>query len=141
MLTLVIALLAQAAITKAPSKPALAIVTRSRNEWQLEYRLNRKSGAWLFPVSQPVSATQKPWRERAWRVVTPGARIERHGSYDVLVPTNGTFVPLRVRIAFTPTNATLDREYDPAIVFSNGATALYSDQFDVVQRRSERDRR
>ncbi len=132
MLTLVIALLAQAAITKAPSKPALATVTRSRNEWLLKYRLNRKSGAWLFPVSQPVSATQKPWRERAWRVVTPGARIERHGSYDVLVPTNGTFVPLKVRIAFTPTNATLDREYDPAILFSNGATALYSDQFDVI---------
>lgn len=133
MLTLVIALLAQATITtEASSKPALAIVTRSRNEWRLEYRLNKKSSAWLFPVSQPVSATQKPWRERAWRVVTPGVRIERHGSYDVLVPTNGTFVPLKVRIVFTPTNATLDREYDPAIAFSNGATALYSDQFNVI---------
>lgn len=133
MLTLVMALLAQAITTKeAPSKPATAIVTRSRNEWRVEYRLNKKSRAWLFPVSQPVSRTHEPWRERAWRVVTAGVHIERRGSYDVLVPTNGTFVPLKVQIVFTPTNATLDREYDPAITFSNGATALYSDQFDVI---------
>ena len=134
MLTLVIAMLAQAApaTVKVSDKPAAATVTRTGNEWRVEYRLNRKSGVWLFPVSQPVSANQEPWRERAWRVVTPGVRIDRRGAYDVLVPTIGAFVPLEVRIVFTPTSATLDREYDPAVAFSNSAIALYSDQFDVI---------
>jgi hypothetical protein len=49
-----------------------------------------------------------------------------------LVPSQGALVPLKVRITFTPTSATLEREYDPAVSFSNGATALYSDQFDVI---------
>lgn len=68
----------------------------------------------------------------AWRVETPGVRIERHGAYDVLVAARKGPLPSRVRIAFTPTDVTLDREYDPAVRFGNGATALYSDQFDVV---------
>jgi hypothetical protein len=134
MLALVIAMLAQAATSSraAPIPPATAVVTRDGDTWRVEYRLNRRSGAWIFPVSQPVAATRTPWREGAWRVETPGVRIERHGAYDVLVAARNGQVPSRVRIAFTPTNATLDREYDPAVRFGNGATAIYSDQFDVV---------
>lgn len=134
MLTLVIAMLAQAAPLPATtsSLPASATVTRAGATWRVEYRLNRKSRAWLFPVSQPLSSTHRPWREGAWRVDTPGVRIERHGAYDVLVASQGALVPAKVRITFTPTSATLDREYDPAVSFGNGATALYSDQFDVI---------
>lgn len=134
MLTLTIALLTQAApaIVKAPPEPAAATVTRNGDRWSVEYRLGSKNSAWVFPVSQPLAADHEPWRAGTWHVLTPGVRIERRGAYDVLVPTTGSYVPSKVKIAFTPTNATLDREYDPAIAFSNGATALYSDQFDVV---------
>ncbi|TPG12120.1 hypothetical protein [Sphingomonas oligophenolica] len=134
MLVLIIAIAAQVSAIGArqPPLPATATVTRARDKWQIEYRLTKKSSAWVFPVSQPRQADHNPWREEEWRVVTPGVRIERRGAYDVLVSTGDASVPLKIRIAFTPTSATLDREYDPAVTFSNGATALYSDQFDVV---------
>lgn len=134
VLIYILAMLAQAApaTVKVPPKPSTATVTRTGDKWRVDYRLNSKRRAWLFPVSQPVAATHEPWRERAWHVVTLGVRIERRGAYDALVPTKGTSVPRNVRIVFTPTNATLDREYDPALAFSNGMTALYSDQFDVI---------
>lgn len=134
MLMLVFATLAQSATppVQMSAPPPTATVTRNGSTWRVEYHLNRKSPAWLFPVSQPLRADHKPWREGAWRVETPGVRVERHGGYDVLVPTQGVSVASTVRITFTPTSATLDREYDPAVSFSNGATALYSDQFDVI---------
>lgn len=134
MLTLVVAVLVQSPLppTEVLTPPATASVTRDGSTWRVEYRLNRKSAAWLFPVSQPLSANHRSWREGTWRVETSGVRIERLGAYDVLVPTKGALVPSTVRITFTPTSATLDREYDPAVSFSDGATALYSDQFDVI---------
>ena len=50
----------------------------------------------------------------------------------MLVASDGRSTPRKVRITFTPASATLEREYDPAIAFSNGAAALYSDQFDLA---------
>jgi hypothetical protein len=109
-----------------------AVVSRVGSRWQVDYRLPRNAEAWIFPVSAPTLADHKPWRVAAWQAETPGARIERRGAYDVLVPTRGRYVPRTVRVTFKPTSATLDREYDPAVVFSNGSVALYSDQFDLV---------
>jgi len=130
---LIMAIAAQIAASKPKSnEPASASVTHKKGAWQVDYMLREKSHSWVFPVSAPKQADHRAWRSEAWRVVTPGVRIERHGAYDVLVADDGGLVPRKVRITFTPTNATLEREYDPAISFSNGATALYSDQFDLV---------
>jgi hypothetical protein len=134
LLVLVAAIAAQvaAAEIKDRSHVATAVVSRASTRWQVEYTLRQKARAWMFPVSAPKLTDHQPWRQGAWQVVTPGARIERQGAYDVLVPTNGRYVPRTVRIVFTPTSATLDREYDPAVTFSTGAVAIYSDQFDLV---------
>lgn len=130
---LIMALAAQIAASKVkPDQPASASVTHRNGVWQVDYTLHADTHGWIFPVSAPKQADRRAWRPEAWRVVTPGVRIERHGAYDVLVADRGGSVPRKVRITFTPTNATLEREYDPAIAFSNGATALYSDQFDLV---------
>ncbi len=130
---LIMAIAAQIAGSKPKlHEPASASVTHRNGAWQVDYRLRSDSRGWIFPVSAPKQADHRAWRSEVWRVVTPGVRIERHGAYDVLVADHGSTVPRKVRITFTPTNATLEREYDPAISFSNGATALYSDQFDLV---------
>ncbi len=130
---LIMAIAAQIAASEPKlDDPASASVTHKNGAWQVDYTLRGKSHGWVFPVSAPKQADHRAWRSEAWRVVTPGVRIERHGAYDVLVADHGGSVPQKVRITFTPTNATLEREYDPAISFSNGATALYSDQFDLV---------
>ena len=113
-------------------RPVTAKVSREADRWQVDYQLNRDSRAWFFSVSQPLQADRQLWRQQDWRVITPGVRIERHGNYDVLVSTSGGLVPQDISITFTPTNATLDREYDPSVTFGVGTTALYSDQFDVI---------
>jgi hypothetical protein len=131
LLTMVIAAQVAASIPKASETPS-AEVSHKGNTWQVDYTLPHDATAWVFPVSAPKQIDHRPWRQGAWKVVTPGVRIERHGAYDMLVASNGRSIPHKVRINFNPTSATLEREYDPAIAFSNGATALYSDQFDVA---------
>jgi hypothetical protein len=109
-----------------------AKVSHSGSQWTIRYRLHEKAEGWVFPFSAVTFKDHKPWREPQWRVLTPHVAIVRKGDYDLLVPVGQRYVPKTVRIEFTPTNATLDREYDPAVAFSNGAVALYSDQFDIV---------
>jgi len=130
---LIMAIAAQIAASKPKlDDPASASITHKNDTWQVDYTLRGDTRGWVFPVSAPKQADHRPWRSTAWRVVTLGVRIERHGAYDVLVADHNGLVPRNVRITFTPTDTTLEREYDPAISFSNGATALYSDQFDLV---------
>lgn len=131
LLTMVIAAQVAASNPRA-SEPPSADVTHKGSIWQIDYTLPHDALAWVFPVSAPKLMDHRPWRPGAWQVVTPGVRIERHGAYDILVASDGRSMPRKVRITFTPTSATLEREYDPAIAFSNGATALYSDQFDLA---------
>ena len=127
MLALLIAVPAQ-----ATTPTATATVSRTTSGFEVEYRVKGKSRAWVFPVSATTQANDLPWRARAWRVLTPGVRIERRGAYDVITSAGPIALPKRIRIAFSPTSATLEREYDPAVSFSNGAVALYSDQFDIA---------
>jgi hypothetical protein len=131
LLTMAIAAQVAASHPRA-SEPPSAQVTHNGSIWQVDYTLPHSAPAWVFPVSAPRLMDHRPWRQAAWRVVTPGVRIERHGAYDMLVASDGRSIPRKVRITFSPTSATLEREYDPAIAFSNGATALYSDQFDLA---------
>lgn len=110
----------------------VASVSRNGSRWTVNYTLQVDANGWVFPVSAPTLAAQKSWRDGNWNVLTKGVRIERRGAYDALVSVSGHKVPRHVRMSFTPTNATLDREYDPALGFTNGSVALYSDQFDLV---------
>jgi hypothetical protein len=107
-------------------------VSHTGSQWTIQYRLHAKAEAWVFPFSAVTYKDHARWREQQWRVLTPHVAIVRKGDYDLLVPVGQRYVPTSVQIEFTPTNATLDREYDPAVAFSNGAIALYSDQFDLA---------
>jgi hypothetical protein len=76
-------------------------VTRNGSLWELEYRFDKIAEAWLFPRTSPTRIGDDAWRERTWRIETPGVRIVRRGSFDVLVANRGG-VPARVKLAFTP---------------------------------------
>ena len=122
--------------TAAPAQPVpppalTAAVTRSGGAWTVELSLPRPARAWVFARSPTTEQGNRPWRQPRWTVMTPGVRLERHGVYDALVGINGRPVPAHVRIRFTPPSERMAGDYDPALVFSDGAVALYSKQFDA----------
>ena len=104
-------------------------VTRDGPRWTADYRLTGRSSVWMFTRSELIASSQRPWRAQSWRVETPGVRMERHGHHDVLVAANGGPVPARVRIVFTPAPVDVVMGYDPALVFTDGSVALYTEQF------------
>lgn len=113
--------------------PVLAevAIVRDGANWIADYRFHRRAGAWGLVRSNLTEVGSRPWRPESWTVLTPGVRLERRGHYDVIATTDGRPVPPRVRIRFVPFGRRVAGDYDPALVFSDGSTALYSDHFDV----------
>lgn len=128
-----LALLAgSAAPAQAPEPPALSVaVLRDGTAWTVDLTLPRAARAWVFARSPLIEGSTRPSRPPHWTVETPGVRLERHGYYDALVGTEGRPVPARVRVRFTPPPERVAGDYDPALVFSDGAVALYTKQFDA----------
>ncbi|MES2443524.1 MAG: hypothetical protein V4574_11905 [Pseudomonadota bacterium] len=106
-------------------------VTLSRGEggdWLIDYDFTWRSRAWFFPRSY-MDLGGKPWRQQSWAVETPGVRFERIGHYDVL---SAGGAPLsHVRIRMRPFAHPLSADYTPALAFSDGGLAFYSDHFVV----------
>ena len=121
-----------AAPAEPPEPPALRVtVLRDSTAWTVDLNLPRAARAWVFARSPLMEGSTRPSRPPHWTVETPGVRLERHGFYDALVGTDGRPVPARVRVRFTPPPERVAGDYDPALVFSDGAVALYSQQFDA----------
>lgn len=122
--------LALAAAAPAAARPA-ATVTVSRaadGSWLVDYAFARRSATWFFTRSGSDLAG-KPWRPQSWTVETPGVRLERAGRYDVLTAA----APLtRVRIRMRPFAHPLLGDYTPALAFSDGGLAFYTDHFIVA---------
>jgi hypothetical protein len=115
-----------------PAAPALtATVQRAGDLWTADLAFPRAARAWVFARSPLTEEGSRQWRQPRWTVLTPGVRIERRGFYDALVSTTARPVPARVRIRFTPTPDRMAGDYDPSLVFTDGAIALYSRQFDL----------
>lgn len=128
LLAACLALLALPAAARAA--PMNVDVVRDGERWTAELRFERRASAWAF-IHSPVSEEgRRPVRPQSWAVETPGVRLERHGFYDVLVADRGA-VPERVRIRFAPFPDRVANAYDPALVFSDGTVALYTEQFDA----------
>jgi len=121
-----------AAAQEPPADPALvASVQREGDVWTADLVLPRAARAWVFARSPLTEQGSRQWRQPRWTVETPGVRIERRGFYDALVSTNGRPVPPRVRIRFLLTPDRMAGDYDPSLIFTDGAVALYSRQFDA----------
>ena len=111
--------------------PVTAEVRRDGERWTLEYRLNVDSPVWFFHRSALLRVGRTPWRPAWWKVETPGVVLERQGHYDVLRSADGGPIPRTVRIVMRPQPGDLEADYDPALVFSDGTTALFTNQFDI----------
>lgn len=117
--------------TAQPPVPLEVSVVRDGESWTAELRFREPAPAWVFVRSPLTEGERRPWRPQSWTVETPGVRLERRGFYDALVAADGARVPPVVRIRFTPFGRRVQGDYDPALVFSDGAVALYSEQFDA----------
>jgi hypothetical protein len=113
-------------------------VTRRGEQWTLEYRFSRRAEAWLFRRTSPTRKGDDQWRVRTWIVETPGVRIERRGSFDVLTARRGE-VPEVVKLRFTPLAEKLSDDYTPALRFTDGGVALFTGQFDLLPLAKARD--
>ena len=135
-----IALIAAACLTGSPAAAqdetpdtiAQVAVTRDGDRWTVDYDLRLDRPAFAFVVSALLREGRKPWRPDRWRVLTPGVEIARVGNYDVLKSADGRDLPRRIRIAMTPMGGDLEAEYSPSLVFTDGAVALFSEQFDLI---------
>lgn len=103
-------------------------VARNGNDWTATFNFPSASQSWAFVRSNLARRTRDSWRLRSWTVLTPGVRLERQGSFDVLVASTGT-VPQRVSIRFQPFGDDLLADYDPALVFTDGTVALFTGHF------------
>jgi hypothetical protein len=128
------AAIAAPALAQAPAPAPVAMeveVVRDGDSWTAEMRFLRDAPVWVFVRSALTREGERPWRPQSWTVETRGVRLERRGRYDVLVAANGGDVPRRVRVRFMPFSRDLIADYDPALVFTDGSVALYSEQFDA----------
>lgn len=107
-------------------------VMRDGDRWSADYVLDRDAPVWAFQRSALMRDGRRPWRPRQWTVETPGVVMERRGFYDVLRSVDGGPVPRRLRLRLTPAAADLEADYDPALVFTGGAVALYTDHFNLL---------
>lgn len=117
---------------ETPDTIARVAVTRDGDRWTVDYDLELDRPAFAFVVSALLREGRKPWRPDRWRVLTPGVEIARVGNYDVLKSSDGRDLPRRIRIAMTPMGGDLEAEYSPSLVFTDGAVALFSEQFDLI---------
>ncbi len=103
-------------------------VVRDSEEWTADFRFGRDAPGWAFPRSALTRDGHRPWRPESWIVLTPGVRLDRRDDLDILVAESGT-VPREVRIRFRPAAVDLLADYDPALRFTDGSVAIFSDQF------------
>lgn len=126
-------LLFSAPVVAAPPEPVAVTVSRGTDgSWRADYRFAERAGAWVFLRSNPAM-DGAPWRLESWTVETPGVSLVRIGRWDALIADRGP-VPARVRIRMTPFARALRADYTPALMFSDGGIAWYSDQFTVAPR-------
>jgi hypothetical protein len=115
----------------APAPEVKVEVLRDGDSWTADFTLAKDAPAWAFYRSAVTRVGGKPWRPQAWTIETPGVRLERRGFYDVLTSGNGA-VPPTVRVRFRPFGQDLEADYEPALIFTDGSVALFTNQFDMM---------
>lgn len=118
---------------QADGPPPLAEVSIVRRDggFEAEYSFNQDAAAWVFFRSGRERRSGAHWRSSVWDVLTPGVVLVEDGQRAYLATADGTAVPQSVSIRFTPEPVGLMADYDPALIFTSGSVALFSDQFDV----------
>ncbi|MBA4804175.1 MAG: hypothetical protein H2038_05940 [Brevundimonas sp.] len=131
-------LAAAPASAETPEPPVAAVVRHEAGAWMLDLTLDRDAPLWVFGDSEPLT-DGRGWRLHQWTVETPGARLETVGGRDVLRGVDGAPVPRRIRVRMQPRFVDLQANYDPVLMFSNGAAAWYSEVFHLIPLAAEAD--
>ena len=124
-------LTAAPAVAQAPEAPVAAVVRHEAGAWSLDLTFDRDAPVWVFGDSEVLS-DGRGWRVHQWTVETPGAVLETIGRRDVLRGVDGGPTPRRVRLRMQPRFVDLEANYDPVLMFSNGAVAWYSEAFHLL---------
>lgn len=114
----------------SPSSRPGAVITRDGDRWEAVLTLDQDAPIWGFTHS-PRMRDGNQWRLAQWRVVTPGVALDRINARDVLRSIDGGLLPREVRLSLSPAPAEIAASYAPALLFSDGSVALYTEQFDV----------
>lgn len=115
-----------------PAEPMVRVLVEGDGDsWSARYRFAREAPGWAFTRSALIYEQGQPWRPLSWVIATPGLRWERRDGKDVIVAERGN-VPREVRIDFRPAPLTLQADYSPALVFTGGSVALFTDHFLAV---------
>jgi hypothetical protein len=130
LLALLLGAFAPAIPAQTPDVPQVRVdITRRGDDWQAVFDFDRDFTTWVFPRSALTAEGGQPWRAPSWIIETRGVRLQRRGSYDVLVADRGK-LPRRVAVSFTPVPERLRADYPPALVFTDDSVALFVAQFD-----------
>lgn len=116
---------------QTPEAPVNALVRHEAGGWTLDLSLDRDAPIWVFGDSEAL-ADGRGWRVHQWTVETPGAVLETVAGRDVLRGVDGAPVPRRVRLRMEPRFVDLQANYDPVLMFSNGAVAWFSEVFHLL---------
>ena len=111
-------------------------IERSGDQWTADFTFKVGSPVWVFPRSALARVEKRPWRELSWTVETPGVKLKRLGFYDALVATGGN-VPRKVRVRFMPYARDILADYDPALAFTDGSVALFTEHYNAIPVASE----
>ncbi len=99
------------------------------NLYRAIFRFSEPAPIWAFHRSALTRRESRPWRPDSWTVKTDGVTLRRIGDFDALVGQDGETVPGEVVVEFTPAAVDLIADYDPAVVLTDGTTALFSGVF------------
>ncbi|WP_374513836.1 hypothetical protein [Brevundimonas sp.] len=111
--------------------PVAAVVRHEAGVWSLDLAFDRDAPLWVFGDSEALS-DGRGWRLHQWTVETPGAELATVAGRDVLRGINGAPLPRRVRLRMEPRFVDLQSNYDPVLMFSNGAAAWFSEVFHLI---------
>ncbi|WP_157072374.1 hypothetical protein [Brevundimonas bacteroides] len=131
-LALMFAPAVHAATQDAAPRLAEVSVVREGDAFTVDYEFTLDRPAYAFQVSALTREGRRAWRRERWTVQTPGVVLDRIGAYDVLRSIDGQPLPRRIRILMHPAGGDLEAEYSPSLVFSDGAVALFTEQFDLI---------
>lgn len=124
---------AQAAPAADAEPPAVAVtVMRAGAEWTAEFTFNQSAPVWAFRHSALLRDSRTSWRPAQLQITTPGIMLDHVGGRDVLRTESGGPLPRNIHAELHPASVGVEASYNPALVFSDGAVALFSDQFDLI---------
>ena len=110
-------------LTSMAAQNSVSLERLASGTWRATYHLSTPTPALRF--ERPASF----FRERVWKVVTPGYLLDRDGDRQVVRLASGATPQREIVFEFPEYTATLPKEYELFLPFTGGAVAVYTGHF------------